>query len=233
MEAKEHDLIFNDSDEELEAKQHDLVFDDPEEEEETLVEVNNFETVQVSDVDSTRKIYEDEGVNFDMMLQAQQANTRLQAHTHELLDSDSSDEESVTDLEVNMHNFRAKIQGLLEFSNSEDKNKQDPNCSANMDEAVNIDAEARSMTLTCQKISQSNRSPQLRCLKECFNSPTLKMKRMKTSSSCEHMASHHPSKRQSMPMEQMHLQALVTKVLLVNKKVISLVSPIAMQTGAN
>jgi len=48
MEAKEHDLIFDDSDEELEAKQHDLMFDDPEEEEEATVEVNNFETIQVS-----------------------------------------------------------------------------------------------------------------------------------------------------------------------------------------
>ena len=35
-----------------------------------------------------------------------------------------------------------------------------------------------------------------------------------------------------MPMEQTHLQALATKVLLVNKKaMISLVSPTAMQTG--
>jgi len=42
MEAKEHDLIFDDSDEELEAKQHDLIFDDPEEEEETTVKVKQF-----------------------------------------------------------------------------------------------------------------------------------------------------------------------------------------------
>jgi len=140
MEAKEHDLIFDDSNEELEAKQHDLVFDDSEEEEETAVEVNNFETVQVSNSDSTRKMYEDEGVDFKMMLRAQQANTCIQVRTHELPDSDSSDEESVADLEVNMHNLRAKIQGPLEFSDSEDENKQDPNCPANMDEAVNIDA---------------------------------------------------------------------------------------------
>jgi len=101
MEAKEHDMIFDDSDEELEAKQHDLVFDDPEEEEETAIKVKNFETVQVSNAESTRKIYEDKGVDFDMILQAQQANTRIQVRTHELLDSESSDEESVADLEVN------------------------------------------------------------------------------------------------------------------------------------
>jgi len=139
MEAEEHDLIFDDSDEELEAKQHDLAFDDPEEEEETAVEVNNFETVQVSNADSARKMHEDEGVDFDMMLQAQQANTRIQVRTHELLDSDSSDEESVSDLEVNVHIFGAKIQGPLEFSDSEDENKQDPNRSANMDEALDVD----------------------------------------------------------------------------------------------
>jgi len=143
MEAKEHDLIFDDSDEELEARQHDLVFDDPEEEEETLVDVNNFETVQVSNAETARKMCEDEGVNFDMMLQAQQANTRLQVRTNELLDSDSSDEESVADLEVNMHNIRAKIQGLLEFSDSEDENKQDPNRSADMDKALSIDASGK------------------------------------------------------------------------------------------
>jgi len=142
MEAKEHDLIFDDSDEELEAKQHDLAFDDPEEEEETSVEVNNFETLQVSNAETTgtRKMYEDEGVNFDMILQAQQANTRLQVHSHELLDSDSSDEESAADLEVNVHNFHNKIQGLLEFSDLEDEGGEDPNVPANMEEPLAIDA---------------------------------------------------------------------------------------------
>jgi len=140
MEAKEHDLIFDDSDEELEAKQHDLVFDDPEEEEETAVKVINFETVQASNADSTRKMYEDEGVDFSVMLQAQQANTRIQVRTHELLNSDSSDEESAADLKVNVHNLRAKFQGLLEFSDSEDENKQDPDRPVNMDEALDIDA---------------------------------------------------------------------------------------------
>jgi len=140
MEAKEHDLIFDgDSDDKLEAKQHDLIFDDPEEEEEAAIEVNNFETVQVSNVDTTHNIYEDEGVNFDMILQAQKANTRLKVRTHELLDSDSSDEESVADIEVNMHNFRCKIAGLLEFSDSEDEDKTNP--PNNTDEAA-IDTRA-------------------------------------------------------------------------------------------
>jgi len=140
MEAKEHDLISDDSDEELEAKQHDLIFDDPEEEEETTVKVNNFKTVQVSNADSTRKIYEDEGVDFDMILQAQQANTRIQVRTHEPLDSDSSDEESVADLEVNMHNLRPKIQGLMEFNDSDDEDEETLDHAATMEEALVIDA---------------------------------------------------------------------------------------------
>ena len=78
-----------------------------------------------------------------MTLQAQQANARLQVRTHELLDSDSSDEESAADLEVNMHNLRAKIQGQLEFSDSEDENEQDPNRSTNVDEALDIDARGK------------------------------------------------------------------------------------------
>jgi len=143
MEAKEHDLIFDDSDEESEAKQHDLMFDDSEEEEEATVEVNNFETIQVSNADSTRKTYENEGVDFDMILQAQKTNTRLQVSNHELLDSYSSDEESVADLKVNMHNLRPKIQGLLEFSESDDEDEEDPNCPTNMDEALAIDARGK------------------------------------------------------------------------------------------
>jgi len=63
--------------------------------------------------------------------------------THELLDSDSSDEESLADLEVNMHGFRNKIQGLLEFSDSDDEKEQDPNRSANVDEAVNVDTSGK------------------------------------------------------------------------------------------
>jgi len=143
MEAKEHDLIFDDSDGELEAKQHDLEFDDDEEEEETSLEVNNFESLQASNVETTRKMCEDEGVNFDMILQAQQANTRLQARTHELLDSDSSDEESVADLEVNVHNFRNMLQGLLEFdvSDSDEEKEQDPEFPATMEEAIALEAQ--------------------------------------------------------------------------------------------
>jgi len=140
MEAKEHDLIFDDSEEELEAKQHDLLFDDPEEEQEDMVEVNNFKTIQVSNAETTRKMYEDEGVDFDTILQAQQANTHLQAHNHEILDSDSSDEESVADLKVNMHNLRPKIQGILEFSDSDDEDEDALNYPAAMEEALAIDA---------------------------------------------------------------------------------------------
>jgi len=140
MEAKEHDLIFDDSDGELEAKQHDLIFDDPEEEEEAAVEVNNFKTIQASNAESTRKLYEDEGVDFDTILEAQQANTRIQVRTHKLLDSDSSDEGSVADLNVNIHNLRPKIQGLMEFSDSDSEDEFAFNYPATMEEALAIDA---------------------------------------------------------------------------------------------
>ena len=139
MEAKEHDLIFDYSDEDLEAKQHDTVFDDSEEEPET-VKVNNFETLQVSNAESTRKMCEDEGVDFGTVLQAQQANTRVQVRTHELLDSDGSDEEPAADLEVNMHNLRPKIKGPLEFSDSDDEDEDALNNPATVAEALAIDA---------------------------------------------------------------------------------------------
>jgi len=138
IEAKEHDLIFDDSDEGLEAKQHDLAFDDPDEEEDDAMEVNNFETIQAHNADSTRKMHGDEGIDFDKTLQAQQANARLQVRAHELLDSDSSDEELVADLEVNMHNLGSKIEGVLEFSDSESKD-EDLVCHNTAVEALAID----------------------------------------------------------------------------------------------
>jgi len=143
MEAKEHNLIFDDLDEELEAKQHDLTFDDRKEEEEAMVELNNFETDQESNAESTRKMYEDKGVDFDVIPQAQQANTRIQIRTHELLDSDSSDEESVADLEVNVHNLRLKIQGLMEFSDSDDEDEEALDQSTTMEEVPAIDARGK------------------------------------------------------------------------------------------
>jgi len=68
MEAKEDDLIFDDSEDSLEAKQHDLQFDDSDEEQEEQVEVNKHKATHVSNAESTCKMYEDEGVDFDMIL---------------------------------------------------------------------------------------------------------------------------------------------------------------------
>jgi len=60
--------------------------------------------------------------------------------TNELPDSGSSDEESVADLKVNGHSFKNKVQGLLEFSDSDDEKEQDPDVPATMEEALAIDA---------------------------------------------------------------------------------------------
>jgi len=157
-EAKEHELIFDDSEDELEAKQHDILVDDSEEEPEEGVEVNKHETIQVSNAESTRKMYEDEGVDFDMILQAQQANTRLQTYKHELFDSDSSYEELVADLQVNVHNFKPKVEelvadlqvnvhnfkpkveGLLEFANSNSEDEFAIQYPGTMEEALAHDA---------------------------------------------------------------------------------------------
>ena len=46
----------------------------------------------------------------------------------------------MADLKVNVHSFRIKIQGPLEFSDSEDEGREDPNIPANMEEALTIDA---------------------------------------------------------------------------------------------
>jgi len=163
MEAKEHDLIFDDSDEELEAKQHDIAFDDSDEDPDA-VEVNNFETLQMSNAESTRKMSEDEGVDFDTVLQALQANTRIQVHTHELLDSDSSDVESAADLEVNtVHNFRPKIKGLLvHWSSATQMMRMKTPLIVLLlwRKRWQLMQEVRSTTLTHRKSSQSSRRAQ-------------------------------------------------------------------------
>jgi len=117
--------------------------------------VNKHDVAHVSNAASTRKVYEDEGVDFDMILQAQQANSRLQVRQHEQYDLNSSDNESTVadlevhaheqynsdssddgsyiyyDLEVNAHNLKKKgralpkIKGLMEFSESEDEKEYD------------------------------------------------------------------------------------------------------------
>jgi len=85
-------------------------------------------------------MHEDKGVDFDIMLQAQQADTCLQTHHQELLDSDSSDEESAADLDVNVHDLEPKIQGLMEFSDLDSEDEFALDCPTAMEEALAIDA---------------------------------------------------------------------------------------------
>ena len=114
MQAKERDLVFdNDDDEgELEAKQHDLVFDDDTDEEEDIVEVNvnEAEPTNAFNTESARKMCEDEGVDFDMILSVQRANTKIQASTRQMEfghnSNDSSDEENESHaIEARAHAF--------------------------------------------------------------------------------------------------------------------------------
>ena len=204
MEAKEHDLIFDDLEEELEAKQHDLPFNDSEEEPEETAEANNFETIQVSDAESACKTHEDEGVNFDMMLQAQQANTRLQAHQHELLDSDSSDEESVADLKVNTHNLKPgdckPIQGPMEFSDSDSEDEFTLKHPGAMEEALSCDARGE-IDNPDMEVEESAKEKVARMIPEA----KLPKRLLQFSDSedeaefkpqCAHMALHPPSRKQ-------------------------------------
>jgi len=85
MQAEEQDLLFDDLEDDFEAKQHDLSFDDSNEEQEEQVEPNKRKMTHVSNAGSAGKMHEDEGVDFDMILQAQQAGThlRLQVRRHQ------------------------------------------------------------------------------------------------------------------------------------------------------
>jgi len=110
--------------------------------------VSKHEVIHVSHADSSCKMCEDEGVDFDMILQAQQANTCLQVNQHEPSDSDGSDEESVAKPEGNAHNQKKrrnkpKIKGLLNFSDSKDEGKEAYQFPRTMEEALTIEARAK------------------------------------------------------------------------------------------
>lgn len=113
----------------MEAKEHDMIFDDDlEEENSSDIEARVHETGQFtpSYSDATRQICEDEGVDFDQILQAQQANTRLHAGMYRVgfndTESDSEDEED-SGIEVYMHSqdYNPRV-GVVDFSDTDDKN---------------------------------------------------------------------------------------------------------------
>jgi len=93
----------------MEAKQHDMVFDANDEDDNSVIEAKNHEVTppQVNDAYMTRKLYEEEGIDFGQILQAQKANTRLFTRVHEFEpEEESDDDEEYTGLEVNSHWFK-------------------------------------------------------------------------------------------------------------------------------
>jgi len=93
----------------MEAKQHDMVFDADDEDDNSVIEAKNHEVTppQVNDAHMTRKLCEEEGVDFGQILQAQKANTRLFTGVHEFEpEEESGDDEEHTGLEVNSHWFK-------------------------------------------------------------------------------------------------------------------------------
>ena len=91
MEAKEHDLVFDDDGGDggtIEAKVHDVEQDEP----------------QVKGIEATKMLYDEEGIDFEQIIGAQKSNTkgRIQAKMHSIEEDYSSDED-FADLEVNAH----------------------------------------------------------------------------------------------------------------------------------
>jgi len=93
----------------MEAKQHDMVFDSDDEDDNSVIEAKNHEVTppQVNNAYMTRKLYEEEGIDFGQILQAQKANTRLFTGVHEFEpEGESDNNEEYTGLEVNSHWFK-------------------------------------------------------------------------------------------------------------------------------
>jgi len=106
--GKEHALRNTEANK-MEAKQHDVVFDSDDEDNNSVIDAKNHEVTppQVDDASTTRKSYEEEGIDFGQILQAQKANTRLFTGVHEFEpEEESNDDEEHTGLEVNSHWFK-------------------------------------------------------------------------------------------------------------------------------
>jgi len=118
--GKEHALRDAEANK-MEAKQHDAVFDADDEDNNSVIEAWNHEVAppQGNDADMTRKLHEEEGIDFEQILQAQKANTRLFTGVHELEpEEESDDDEEHTGLEVNSHWF-------MGFDDDEEKEGQE------------------------------------------------------------------------------------------------------------
>jgi len=106
--GKEHALRDAEANK-MEAKQHDMVFETDDEDDNLVIEAKNHEVTppQVNDASTTRKLCEEEGIDFGQILQAQKANTRLFTGVHEFESGEESDDdEEHTGLEVNSHWFK-------------------------------------------------------------------------------------------------------------------------------
>jgi len=93
----------------MEAKQHDMMFETDDDDDNLVIEAKNHEVTppQVNNANTTRMLYEEEGIDFGQILQAQKANTRLFTGVHEFESEEESDEdEEHTGLEVNSHWFK-------------------------------------------------------------------------------------------------------------------------------
>jgi len=95
----------------MEVKQHDTVFDAEDTDKNSVIEAKNGKATlpQVNDAYTTRKLHEEEGIDFEQILQAQKANTRLFTGVHKLEPEEESDnDEEHTGLEVtsNSHWFK-------------------------------------------------------------------------------------------------------------------------------
>jgi len=92
--GKEHALRDTEANK-MEAKQHDMVFDSDVEDDNSVIEAKNHELTppQVNDASTTRKLHEEEGIDFGQILQAQKANTRLFTGVHEFEPEEESDDD--------------------------------------------------------------------------------------------------------------------------------------------
>jgi len=148
--GKEHALRDAEANK-MEAKQHDMVFDADDKDDNSVIQAKNHKVTppQVNDADMTRKLYEEEGIDFGQILQAQKANTRLFTGVHEFEPKEESDDdEEYTGLEVNSHLFKG-------FDDDEEGGEGSEECFNEIADVLN----AFGMTQTNATSNATNNAP--------------------------------------------------------------------------
>jgi len=145
----------------------------------------------------------------------------------------------VADLKVHVHNLKtgdlkSKIQGLMEFSDSDSEGEFALNCPCAMEEVLAIDARGEIDDPDMSEEESVEQKSTAKMFEEMLQFPNSDNEDEAEFQLRTHgFASSVEEAVQLLTKERMQLKAKAGKMLLANKKATPLVSPTAMQTDAD